>query len=68
MNTPDQDDVMPGSELSEPADEDWDSDPREDVGSDTASTSLVEEVTEKAFPDSKNDSYIDFCSSHTFDI
>ena len=46
MNTPDQDDVIPVSELSEPADEDWDSDPREDVGSDTASTPLVEEVTE----------------------
>ena len=44
MNTPDQDDVMPVSGLSEPADEDWDSDPREDVGSDTTATSL-EEVT-----------------------
>ena len=48
MNTPDQDDGMPGSELSEPADEDWDSDPGEDVGSDSTATSLVEEVTENS--------------------
>ena len=46
MNTPDQDDVMPASELSDPSHEDWDSDPREDVRSDTTATSHIEEVHE----------------------
>ena len=46
MNTPDQDDVMPASELSDPAHEDWDSEPGEDGRSDTTATSLIEEVHE----------------------
>ena len=37
---------MPASELSDPAHEDWDSEPGEDGRSDTTATSLIEEVHE----------------------